>query len=198
MILVMVAEFQTYLLSHAPLDEADMERICSLAVSRTLRRNDFLFSEGEICRHKVFIVKGLLRTFGVSPDGGEHILQFSPEQTWALDAESYDLQIPSRYNLAAVEESEILAWSKNDFDRLLAEIPLLKTFAERLISRAIYNGRERLLSALAATPEEKYNTFARDYPSLISRLPLRMIAAYLGISLKTLTRLRHAQLHSMK
>jgi CRP/FNR family transcriptional regulator len=52
-----------------------------------------------------------------------------------------------------------------------------------------------LFTALSATPEEKYEEFVRTFPDLLSRLPLHMIAAYLGISLKTLTRIRAAQLH---
>lgn len=191
----MIIEFQSYLQSHASFREEDLKRISALAEPRTLHRNDFLLLEGEVCRHKTFIAKGMVRVFGTRPDGSEHILLFSPEHTWTLDAESYDKQIPSRFNIAAVEESEVLLWTKNNFDKLLAEIPLLKSFSEQLISRAIHNSRQRLLSALSATPEEKYNDFIRDSPALVKRLPLRMIAAYLGISLKTLTRIRHAQLH---
>lgn len=191
----MIIEFQSYLQSHASFREEDLKRISALAEPRTLHRNDFLLLEGEVCRHKTFIAKGMVRVFGTRPDGSEHILLFSPEHTWTLDAESYDKQIPSRFNIAAVEESEVLMWTKTDFDKLLAEIPLLKSFSEQLISRAIHNSRQRLLSALSATPEEKYNDFIRDSPALVKRLPLRMIAAYLGISLKTLTRIRHAQLH---
>jgi CRP-like cAMP-binding protein len=87
-------EFQNYLQSRAPLGEMDLERICSLATPKVLRRNEFMFHEGEVCRYKAFIVKGLLQTFSTSPDGSEHILQFSPEHTWIVDAESYDKQTP--------------------------------------------------------------------------------------------------------
>jgi CRP/FNR family transcriptional regulator, anaerobic regulatory protein len=189
-----ISEFQDYLRLRTQLSDSDLERVCSLAVPRVLRRNELLFSEGEVCRHKAYVAKGLLRTFSISPDGAEHILQFSPEQTWIVDAESYDKQIPSKYTVAAVDDSELLLWNKPDFDRLLAETPALKRFSEVLISRAVYSTRERLASALSATPEERYNAFVRDSPALMKRLPLRMIAAYLGISIKTLTRLRHAQL----
>jgi len=77
---------------------------------------------------------------------------------------------------------------------LLADIPQLKSFAERLISRNIYSSRQRLLTALSATPEEKYHEFTQSFPDLLARLPLHMIASYLGISIKTLTRIRQAQL----
>lgn len=191
----MLTEFENYLRAHASFSETDLKRISSRGVQRVLQRNDFILREGEVCRYKAFIVKGMLRTFGTTADGNESILQFSTERTWSLDAESYDTQTPSRFTIAAVEESKVLLWNKTDFDRLLADIPQLKSFAEQLISRAVHNGRQRLLSALSATPEEKYNDFVHEYPALIARLPLRMISAYLGISLKTLTRIRHAQVH---
>ncbi len=190
----MIIAFENYLRLQTDLNGADIRRIGALAVPRKLRRNEFLLREGEVCRHKVFIVSGLLRTFGLTPDGSEHILQFSPENTWTLDAESYDRQIPSHYSISAVEPGEVLLWTKADFDGLLEEIPQLKSFAGQLISRNIYSGRQRLLTALSATPEKKYEDFIKNSPELLSRLPLRMIAAYLGISLKTLNRVRQAQL----
>jgi CRP/FNR family transcriptional regulator len=83
----MITGFQDYLRSRAQFSEMDLKRISSLAVTKVLNRNDFLFYEGEICRHKAFIAKGMLRTFGISSDGNEHILQFSPENSWALDGQ---------------------------------------------------------------------------------------------------------------
>lgn len=187
--------FETYLHTHTGLSDEDIERISSAATHRTLHRNELLLREGQVCRYKTFVVKGLLRTFGIVADGGEHILQFSAEHSWTLDAESYDRQIPSSFNIAAVEQSEVLLWSRADFDRLLTDIPGLTTFAQQLISRNTYSSRNRLFTALSATPEEKYKDFVRAFPGLLARLPLHMIAAYLGISLKTLTRIRHAQVH---
>jgi CRP-like cAMP-binding protein len=186
-------EFEIYLRARTQLDEVDLDRIRSLAMHKTLRRNEFLLREGEICRYKVFILKGLLRSFATSADGSEHILQFSPEHSWTLDVESYDKQEPSGSNIAAIELSEILLWPRADFENLLATIPNLKSLSQELISRNIYNSRQRILTALSASPEEKYQEFMLTNPDLLARLPLHMIASYLGISLKTLTRIRHAQ-----
>lgn len=193
----MKAIFENYLRTHAQLTEEEITQISALAVSRKLRRNELLLRTGEVCRHKVFITGGMLRTYTIKEDGSEHIIQLSPELTWTLDAESYDQQQPSKYYISAVEPSEILLWAKPDFDRLLITLPPLKQYSERLISRNIYSGRQRLATALGGTPEEKYNEFVRSFPTYLARLPLRMIAAYLGISVKTLTRIRHAQLQRL-
>jgi CRP-like cAMP-binding protein len=191
----MMTRFETYLRTHTSLSDEVIERITSAAMPRSLRRNELLLQQDQVCRHKTFIVNGLLRTFGIVEDGSEHILQFSPENSWTLDAESYDRETPSLFNIAAVERSELLLWTKADFDRLLTDIPELRTLSLQLISRSNYSSRQRLFTVLSATPEEKYEDFTRTFPHLLARLPLHLIAAYLGISLKTLTRIRHAQLH---
>lgn len=189
----MYPEFETYLKTHNLPDEA-IERISKLAMCRTLRRNEFWFSAGDVCRHKVFVLSGMLRTFNITADGNEYTVQFSPEYSWTLDVESYDMQIPSKVNVAAVEPSKILYWHKADFNKLLIEVPELKLYADRLISRNIHHNRDRILTVLGATPEEKYEDFVSRFPNLLNRLPLRMIASYLGISLKTLNRVHQAQL----
>lgn len=192
--LLMIAAFENYLRSQADLSQDDINRITGLAVQRKLRRNEFLLHEGDICRNKIFIAGGMLRTYGLTPDGSEHILQFAPENTWTLDVESYDREVPAHTNIVAVEPSEVLLWAKADFTKLVDDMPQLRSFSQQLISRNIYSSRHRLLTTLGGTPEQKYEDFVRNSPGLLSRLPLWMIASYLGISLKTLTRIRHAQL----
>lgn len=190
----MITAFENYLRSQTDLNQDDINHITGLAVQRKLRRNEFLLREGEICRHKIFISSGMLRSYGLAPDGSEHILHFAPESSWTLDVESYDRETPAHTNIVAVEPSEVLLWPKADFNRLLDDIPQLKNLSQLLISRNIYNSRQRLLTTLGGTPEQKYEDFVRNSPGLLPRLPLWMIASYLGISLKTLTRIRHAQL----
>lgn len=136
----------------------------------------------------------MLRMFSTSADGSEHILQFAPENGWTLDVESYDKQIPSLVNISAIEPSVILCWTKADFTSLLSDIPQFRSFADQIIARNTYYSRQRMLTMLSATPEERYESFVQNFPGYLSRLPLRMIAAYLGISIKTLTRIRHTQL----
>jgi len=190
----MHTQFETYLRANTSLPTELIEQVSDLAMRRTLRRNEHLFSAGEVCRNKVFVNSGMLRTYSVTADGNEHILQFSAENNWTLDPESYDHEVPSLVNIAAVENADILYWNKADFSELLATIPQFKSFSEQIIARNGYYSRQRILKGLSNTAEEQYEDFVKEFPGYLSRLPLRMIAAYLGISLKTLTRIRHAQL----
>ncbi|MEE1896714.1 cyclic nucleotide-binding domain-containing protein [Flavobacterium rakeshii] len=188
-------EFEKYLKENTSLTQDDIHHINNKAFDKTLHRNELLLQAGDICKHKVFVVKGLLRMYSIDSNGNEHILQFAPEHSWTLDVESYDKQIPSEINMGAIEPTEVMLWQKDDFNKLLSEVPELSKLSQQIISRNIYYSRQRMLTTLSATPEEKYDDFIERFPKLLTRLPLRMIASYLGISIKTLTRIRHNQLH---
>jgi len=69
-------------------------------------------------------------------------------------------------------------------------IPGLATFYEAALQKNAAAKNQRIVSALSATAEERYNDFLKKYPSLIQRVPQHMIASYLGISPETLSRIR--------
>jgi CRP-like cAMP-binding protein len=186
---------ETYLRTATIFTDDEIAMLSSAATRRTIQRNEHLLQLGQVCRHKTFVEKGLLRIYGTAADGTEAILNFSPEHSWALDPESYHQLTGSNYNITAIERTEVLQWTKPVFDQLSYDIPALRNYSQQLMSRYNINSRQRLFTTLSATPEERYEDFLRTYPDFLSRLPLHMIASYLGISLKTLTRIRHAQLH---
>jgi len=142
--------FKDYLRANGSLTGQEIDRISNKATALKLRRNQLLLQSGNICRHKTFVVNGLLRTYGLTPDGNEHIIQFAPENSWTLDADSYNKVVPSRYNISAIEPSEVLMWAKPDFDELLLSIPGLKQFSDLLISDTVHNTRNRLLNILSS------------------------------------------------
>jgi len=189
----MFAEFERYIKTQAVLTEADIKLFRDTAIERTLRRKDFLLQEGKICRYKTFVSKGFLRSYRTTENGSEHIMQFSPENSWTTDPESLDKVIPSLYNIEALEYSEVVMWTKKDFNYLFDNIPELKIYSDKLIYKNLYNTRQRVFSALSATAEEKYDEFIKTYPGILARVPLHMVASFLGVSRETLSRIRHAQ-----
>jgi CRP-like cAMP-binding protein len=168
----------------------------SMAIERKLRRKEFLLREGEICRYKIFIAKGLLRTYAIGEQGSEHILRFSPENSWTTEPESFDNATPSLLNIDALESSELVLWTKNDLRYLIDNIPGLKTYFGKMILGSGSSLRKRILSGISSTAEEKHEEFIKNYPDIYARVPLHMVASYLGVTRKTLTRIRHAQVRS--
>lgn len=190
----MFAEFESYIKEQAKLSDEDLKLIRSMAVERTVSRKQFLLHQGQVCRYKIFVSKGLLRTYRTREDGSEHVIVFSPENWWTTDPESYENLTPALYNIDALEDSEVILWTKNDFVDLFARIPGLKAYSEKLISQNFISSRQRIFSAISSTAEEKYDEFIETYPDIFARVPLHMVASYLGVSRKTLSRIRYTQL----
>jgi len=190
----MFSGFETYIKEQANLNDHEVQLMRSMAVERSLRRREFLLQQGQVCRYKIFITKGLLRAYSAGGDGSEYIVQFSPENSWITDPESLDKGSPSNSNIDALEPSEVVLWTKKDLHYLAANIPGLKAYFDKLISRSSYMFRQRLLSAISLTAEEKYEEFIKKFPHLLERVPLHMVASYLGVTRETLSRIRRTQL----
>jgi len=189
----MFSKFETYIKEQANLSDAEVELMRSMAVEKALRRKEFLLRQGEVCRYKIFVAQGLMRAYTTSEDGSEHIIQFSPENHWITDPESFANATPSNGNIDALEPAEVVLWTRKDLHYLSANIPGLKAYFDRLISRSSYMFRQRLLSAISLTAEEKYEEFIKKFPHLYERVPLHMVASYLGVTRETLSRIRRMQ-----
>jgi CRP-like cAMP-binding protein len=183
-------QFEKYIIERANLNLEELELMRSLSVQKTIKKKQFLLKEGEICRNHSFISKGLLVSYRVDQDGIEHVLSFTFEDWWASDQESLFNTSPSKMNIEALEDSEVVMWTKNNFDQLKNDIPKLKKFVNNLTEKSLHASQNRIYSFISQTTEEKYERFIRNYPDLFQRVPLHRIASYLGVSREMLTRIR--------
>jgi len=190
--------FEAYITSIAHFTRDELALMRSLATVKKLRKKQFLLQEGDVCRYKTFISKGLLRTYLLKEDGTEYIMRFACENAWCIDHESYNNQTPSKYNIDALEDTELVLWKKENFDRLLETIPTFKMLSDKIKEISHDANHERILMNISFTSEEKYQHFIESFPNVFPRVPLHMVASYLGVSRETLSRIRHAQLKQQK
>jgi CRP-like cAMP-binding protein len=194
----MFGHFESYITSRGQFTADELKLMRSLCTPKKVRRRQLLLHEGEICQYKIFVGKGLLKTYRLKDDGSEYIMRFSPENSWTTDPVSINQNVPSRYNIEALENTEVVLWTRPNLGKLLQAVPAFKLFTEKLISSTLDDTHDRLLKTLSYTSEEKYNDFIASFPDVFSRVPLHMVASYLGVSRETLSRIRHEQLKQPK
>lgn len=186
----MFSVFQKYLQDKATFTDQEMELIASVSKIKKLRKRQYLLQEGDVWKFNVFICKGFLRTYFVDDKGGEHIMNFSPENYWTGDRESLTTGSPSKYNIDALEDSEILLIENVDFDRLCKSIPTFNDLINTILHNSFLASQQRIHSNITNSAEEKYNNFITKQSHIVNRIPLHMIASYLGISAETVSRIR--------
>lgn len=163
--------FQKYLDDKTTLTEPESARIRSFAIIKKLRKKQYLLQEGDIWKYDAFITKGCLRTYTVDEKGSEHVNSFSIENWWTGDRESLLSQQPSRYNIDAIEDSELILFTHDNFELLCNEIPAFNTMINTILQRSFIAAQNRIQVALSFTAEEKYLNFVNKYPGFAIRIP---------------------------
>jgi CRP-like cAMP-binding protein len=182
--------FRKYLEDKITLTNEDYELIESVSLFKRLRKRQYLLQAGNVFRFHAFVCKGFLRYYYVDEKGQEHIMQFAPENYWIGDRASMDAGLPSKYDIDAIEETEILLLKKEDFEMIRKTIPAYNDFVNESLKKNALVLQERIHANISLSAEEKYNDFISKYPSISNRVPLHMIASYLGLSAETLSRVR--------
>jgi CRP-like cAMP-binding protein len=183
---------RAYLEARGRFSEAEMDLVRATFVPRTLAAGEFLQRAGEPAKVAAFVARGCLRSYVIDDDGREHIVQFAPEEWWLGDSDSLATGAPSAYFIDAIEESELLLLDPDGHRRLIGGVPGYAAGFQTGIQRHAAAKDRRIVSALATTAEARYAEFLRTYSSIAARVPLRMLASYLGMTPETLSRVRRA------
>lgn len=160
----------------------EKERFVAVLSKRSLKRGEFLLTEGMICRYSAFVLSGCLFGYNVDGDAAEHVISFAPPDWWIADMYSLISQKPGTMNIRAHEASEILLLSRADQEKLFIDIPKFERFFRILTEKSLVANQQRLIDNLSLSAEERYKNFTIRYPVLVHQLPQKQIAAYIGVT----------------
>ncbi|GAB3334920.1 Crp/Fnr family transcriptional regulator [Larkinella ripae] len=176
-----------------PLTDEEFALVTTHFTLRKLKKKQFLLQQGDVCRYESFVVSGCLKSYHTDDQGVDHILRFSVEDWWAGDLDSFLHHTPSSFNIEAIEPVTLLVIDQPALDQLYQHVPKLETFFRLLNQNALIATSQRVINTLSIPAKERYEQFLTAYPQLAPRIPLKDIAAYLGITPVFLSKLRREQ-----
>jgi len=162
----------------------------SLLKHKKIRKRQYLVQEGDIARYEYFVNEGCLRTFHTDDKGMEHNVQFSIEDWWTGDMYSFLTQTPGKYNIIAIEDSDLSCIDSESQELLYTKVPKFERFFRHLLQNAFIALQERILSNMSESAEERYLNFRNKYSSMDKRIPQNQVASFLGITPESLSRVR--------
>ena len=179
----------------ATLSDDEFALIREAFTPKKYRRKQYLLQAGEVCKYTAFVISGAFRQYSVDDKGVEHIIHLGIENWWVGDRESFTMLTPSRFNIDAVEDSDVLLITFDKMQELVSNIPAMTKLITKLDQRNFIASQKRIHGSISLTAEERYLELLNHNPVFLQRFPQNMIASYLGITPETLSRIRKKALH---
>jgi CRP-like cAMP-binding protein len=173
----------------SPLSDTAIEAFSEVIKEEALPKGHVLIKAGTVCNYVYFIEEGLSRTFYYK-DGKDVTDWISAEGSFAASVVSFITRQPDIRNVELLEPSRICAVSYTDLEKLYAQHHEIERLGRLLVSYGLVQLQHRFDELHFASAQERYSNLMQTQPSLINRVPLGMIASYLGITQETLSRIR--------
>jgi len=171
------------------LNEESTEALSQVLQPLELPKGYELLRPGAVCHHFYFIEQGLTRTWYIKK--GKDVTDWlSPENSIAVSIVSFITGQPDVRGIELLEPSVLWAVSRTDLEKLYAQHHDIERLGRLLISSGAIQLQQRFDDLHFATAGQRYQKLMDTHPSFINRVPLGMIASYLGITQETLSRIR--------
>lgn len=162
----------------------------SRLISKTLNKNEFLIKEGQIIRYLPFIKKGLMVNYRLDENGDKHVIQIRWTGLWLGDLYSFFSGKPTKFNIRAHHDTELLMINHETFDYIMKEHPIYERYFRLGLQDAYVETLDQIFNLHSLSAEERYLDLIENIPSLLDDIPHYLIASYLNIKPQSLSRIR--------
>jgi CRP-like cAMP-binding protein len=177
------------LLSVTPISETEWQNFEQYFSYRKLHKNETLWKENEICKHLAFINNGLVYCYHNKEDK-EIVTNIYFENSVFYDDYSFIRQEPCILTYVALETTELIVIPRIALYEMFDKYKSFERLGRMMIERNHTISIKEQLNFNGNKAEEKYLSLVALQPSLIQRVPLKIIASYLNITPEHLSRIR--------
>jgi CRP-like cAMP-binding protein len=182
--------FKQYLQKISPISHQEFDETIIFFKEKFLTKGEFFVKEGRVCQEIAYIHKGLLRTFYFNNRGEETTSCFCSENNFTTSYKSFILQNPSTLSIQAIDDCELLVIDHSNLEKLYKTSIAWQNIG-RMVAQREYIIMEQYASLLNnENAREKYLQLLKDQPYVLQKASVEDIASYLGVTRRTLSRIR--------
>jgi CRP-like cAMP-binding protein len=157
---------------------------------KVIQKNHFLVTEGKITDEYLFLESGYMRAFAFDIAGVEISTNFYSPGQMVFEVASFFNRTRSKENIQALTDCEGWFITYKQLNDLFHSLPEFREFGRAMLVKGFSELKNRMLSTITETAEERYTTLLKTNPEIFQHAPLKYIATYLGITDTSLSRIR--------
>lgn len=171
------------------LSEESREALPNYFTRVVLPKNEYLITQGRVCHQLYFLEQGCLRGY-YNLEDKEITHWFGFENDFVTSFHSFITRQPAVENIQLIEGCVLWAITKDQLTALFDKHQDVERLVRIAYEKYYIRLEERFVNAQFRTAAERYQQLLEESPHILERMPLGYIAAYLGISQETLSRIR--------
>ncbi len=175
--------------NYTKLSESSTQLIVERFIHKIIPKGTIIIREQQIARHFYWLVKGTMRG-RIAPKGVLITTWFATENSFCSSMASFTTQRPTTESIEALEDCEVYCLSRQDVLKLFKLTPEMSSIVRKMAEEAFVYSLARTHQFQYLSAKERYDLFVKTYPQLIQKIPLGMIASYIGITQQSLSRIR--------
>ncbi len=185
----MISNLLKYTERYVTLTEDEVLELNNLVTIKSLKKGDVFFRNGEIANQMYFMLNGCVRLF-YNAKGDEKTAYFYTEPQFICAGESYTYQVPASENYQAIEDTDIVIFSRDSIENLIKHSQNFEIIARVATENELINSQKIIESFVTKSAEERYVELLETNGELFQRVPQQYIASFLGVSPETISRIK--------
>jgi CRP-like cAMP-binding protein len=156
---------------------SDYQLLTDSLKTRSYKKGDFITVPGQIQRELFFVKSGVQMSYFETGDK-IYTLIFTYFPYLCAIAESFSFQVPSKYHLICLTDSDLDYITHEDLQKLVDQSQQIERLFRRM-TEAMFAGMVDLhIELRAMSIEERYKKFCQKSPHLLQLVPHKYIASY--------------------
>lgn len=153
-------------------------------------KNTKLILKNQVPDKIYFIASGFTRLYYENDEADEVTTLILGEGHFITPFMNFIHQTPSETNLTTITDCNLLEISHQNMKTLIDENKSFQIFSISIFESAIQRVSLRANELATLNAEERYLKLMEEEPEIIQKVPIQIIASYLGIKPESLSRIR--------